>query len=369
MKGYPIPVMNLEEAKEAQFKLVDQIHREFTMDEFFQMGDIGLAPPRQFPVYTGKVERVLAAYFGVESALLVRGAGTGAIRAFLNARLKPGDKILVHDAPIYPTSLDIIQSMGLVPVFYDYHKLEDMEQEILTDVDFALVQHSRQKPEDSYELADVLFKLKRMKPTIEILTDDNYVVFKAPRIGCQAGADVSAFSLFKLFGPEGIGCLIGKKEMLDAVRQRMYSGGSKVQGHEAMDALRSMVYAPVSFAIQSETADQIVRILNAGEPGIKEAYIVNAQSRVILVELKKPIAKKVLAISRSLGAASYPVGSESRYEIPALFYRVSGTFRAAYPEMEETTIRINPMRAGKETVLRILREAVAKAEEQEELCF
>lgn len=369
MKGYPIPVMNLEEAKEAQFRLVDQIHREFVMDEFFQTGDVGLAPPRQFPVYTEKAERVLAAYFEAESALLVRGAGTGAIRAVLNARLRPGDKILVHDAPIYPTSLDIIQSMGLVSIFCDYHKLDEKKKEILADIDVALVQHSRQKPDDSYNLTEVLFNLKKMKPEIEILTDDNYVVFKAPKIGCQLGADVSAFSLFKLFGPEGIGCLIGRKEVLDAVRGKMYSGGSKVQGHEAMEALRSMVYAPVSFAIQSETADQIVKVLNAGEPGIKQAYIVNAQSRVILVELEKPIAKKVLAASRGLGAASYPVGSESRYEVPALFYRVSGTFRAAYPEMEETTIRINPMRAGKETVLRILREAVAKAEEQEELCF
>ena len=156
MKGYPIPVMNLEEAKEAQFRLVDQIHREFVMDEFFQTGDVGLAPPHQFPVYTEKVERVLAAYFGAESALLVRGAGTGAIRAVFNARLRPGAKILVHDAPIYPTTLDIIQSMGLVPVFCDYHRMDEAKMQILEEVDFALVQHSRQKPEDSYHLAEVL---------------------------------------------------------------------------------------------------------------------------------------------------------------------------------------------------------------------
>ena len=203
--------------------------------------------------------------------------------------------------------------------------------------------------------------LKKKKPTIEILTDDNYMVLKARKIGCQYGAEVSSFSLFKLLGPEGVGCLVGKAEILNLIRKKMYSGGSKVQGYEAMDALRSLVYAPVAFAIQAEEADKIVEQLNSGEAGVKEAYIVNAQSRVVLVELERPIAKKVLRECRKLGAASYPVGSESKYEIPALFYRVSGTFRAAYPEMEETTIRINPMRAGKDTVLRVLREAIAKA--------
>lgn len=361
MKGYPIKVMNLEEAKNAQFRLVDKIHQEFIDDEFFCIGDIGLAGPDQFPAYTKKVERVLAAYFGVEAALLVRGAGTGAIRSFLNARVSSGAKILVHKAPIYPTTLDIISSMGLDPVFYDYHEIETISEQMLQDIEVAIIQHSRQKPEDRYQIEEVIKVLKQKKEGLLILTDDNYVVFKSHRIGCQLGADVSAFSLFKLFGPEGIGCLIGKANVLDSVRKKMYSGGSKVQGHEAMEALRSMIYAPVSFAIQSEVADQIVEEINNGITGIKQAYIVNAQSRVILVEFEKPIAKRVLEESRHLGAASYPVGSESKYEIPALFYRVSGTFKAAYPEMEETTIRINPMRAGKETVLRILKEAMKRA--------
>lgn len=361
MKGYPISVMDLERAKQAQFQLVDEIHREFENDQFFQMGDVGLSQPNQFPLYTEKVERVLAAYFKAESALLVRGAGTGAIRSVLNVEAKPGDKILVHDAPIYPTTWDIMESMGLQPVYVNYHNAESICPEDLADISLALVQHSRQQPEDSYDLATVIQAIKKAKPEMTILTDDNYVVFKAEKIGCQLGADVSAFSLFKLFGPEGVGCLVGKAELLNRVRRKMYSGGSKVQGHEAMEALRSMVYAPVSFAIQAEEANKIVAELNAGEAGVKQAYIVNAQSRVVLVELEQPIAKKVLAESRKLGAASYPVGSESKYEIPALFYRVSGTFRAAYPEMEDTTIRINPMRAGKDTVLRILREAIAKA--------
>ena len=55
----------------------------------------------------------------------------------------------------------------------------------------------------------------------------------------------------------------------------------------------------------------------------------------------------------------YPVGAESKYEIPPLFYRLSGTFRQANPQSEHCAIRINPNRSGEETVLRILRESIA----------
>jgi hypothetical protein len=53
------------------------------------------------------------------------------------------------------------------------------------------------------------------------------------------------------------------------------------------------------------------------------------------------------------------VGAESKYEIPPLFYRLSGTFRQANPQSEHCAIRINPNRSGEETVLRILRESIA----------
>lgn len=371
MKVFPLEVITIEQAIEAQFQLVDQIHRFFPNDEFFQVGDLGLAPPHQFPRATEKVEQVLAAYFGAESALLVRGAGTGAMRSFLMEQLKPADSILVHQAPIYPTTETILTGMGLQPVALDYNRLLTQQQTNSAlksvfidkgiDVKVALIQHSRQQPEDRYRMEETVAVLKRQKTDLVIVADDNYVVFKVPKIGCQLGADVSVFSIFKLFGPPGIGCLVGKREILNRIRQKMYSGGSKVQGYEAMESLRSMVHAPVAFAIQAKVADQIVAELNQSEPEVHKAMIVNAQSRVILVQFKRPIAKKVLIESCKLGASSYPIGSESRYEIPALFYRVSGTFKKADPKMEETTIRINPMRAGKETVLRILRTAIQKA--------
>ncbi len=86
----------------------------------------------------------------------------------------------------------------------------------------------------------------------------------------------------------------------------------------------------------------------------------NAQSKVLLVEFHEEIAKAVLREAQKLGAAPNPVGAESKYEVVPMFYRVSGTFLAADPTLENRMIRINPMRAGADTVLRILQEAIER---------
>ena len=276
-------------------------------------------------------------------------------------RLRPGEKILIHDAPIYPTTKIIIDSMGLKPVKIDFNNVEDIDESLIEDINFCLIQHSRQRIDDRYDLEEVIKKLKAIKKDLYILVDDNYVVMKARKIGVQSGGDSSAFSLFKLLGPEGIGCIVGDKDTIDRIRQMNYSGGSQVQGFEAMDALRSLVYAPVALAIQKEVVDEVVERINEGcIKGIKSAFIANAQSRVILVEFEQPIAKKVLEYTNLLGGAPHPVGAESRYEVTAMFYRVSGTFLKSNPQLEDYMIRINPMRAGADTIIRVLDEAVAK---------
>ncbi|SDW18050.1 aminotransferase class V-fold PLP-dependent enzyme [Tepidimicrobium xylanilyticum] len=361
MKTYPIETINIEEAKGFQFKLVDIIHRHFRGDEFLGTGDYGVVPGIGRPIYTKKVEEVLAEFFDAEACILVRGAGTGAIRNVINARVKPGDKILIHDAPTYPTTKIIIESMGLEPVTVDFNRIDCIGEDLIKDVDFCLIQHSRQKIDDRYDLQEVIDKLKLINKELYILVDDNYVVMKARKIGVQSGGDSSAFSLFKLLGPEGIGCIAGDEGTIDRIRKMNYSGGSQIQGFEAMDALRSLVYAPVMLAIQKEVVDEVVKQINEGRiRGIKSAFIANAQSRVILVEFEQPIAKKVLEYTNILGGAPYPVGAESRYEITGMFYRVSGTFLKSNPELEDYMIRINPMRAGAETIIRVLDEAIAK---------
>ncbi|GAA0182249.1 PLP-dependent transferase [Clostridium sediminicola] len=366
MKSYPIKTISLEKAKELQFKLVDTIHKNFDGYEFFQSGDYGVVPGIGQPQYTKKVEKVLAEFFDTEDAVLVRGSGTGAIRNVMNSMLNPNQKILLHDAPIYPTTKVIVDSMGLEPVFVDFNNIAEKDTSTIESVSFALIQHSRQKLDDSYDLGEVIKKIKETKEDIDILIDDNYVVMKAEKAGVQLGADASAFSLFKLLGPEGIGCVVGKKSIIEKIRNINYSGGSQVQGYEAMDALRSLVYAPVSLAIQAEEGNKIIDRLNSGEiKGIKNSFIANAQSRVILVEFEEPIAKKVLEHSSKLGAAPYPIGAESRYEIAAMFYRVSGTFLKSDPRLADYMIRINPMRAGADTVLRVLKEAINSALKEE----
>ncbi|MGF7057667.1 aminotransferase class V-fold PLP-dependent enzyme [Brassicibacter mesophilus] len=361
MKAYPLKTIDLEKAKKLQFKLVDIIHQHFDGYEFLQGGDYGVVPGLGRPRYTEKVEKALAQFFEAEDVVLVRGAGTGAIRNVMNTMLKSGDKILVHKAPIYPTTNVIVESMGLDPVYIDFNYIKETDSTIVSKCSFALIQHSRQKLDDSYDLEEVITELKKMNSNLKILVDDNYVVMKSEKIGVQLGADVSAFSLFKLLGPEGIGCVAGSKTIIDDIRKINYSGGSQVQGYEAMDALRSLVYAPVSLAIQAEVGNEVVSRINNGEiNGVKSAFIANAQSRVILVEFEEAIAKKVLKYSTELGAAPYPIGAESRYEIAAMFYRVSGTFLKSDPKLIDYMIRINPMRSGADTVIRVLKDAVDK---------
>lgn len=367
MKTYPLNTINFDQAKEMQFKLVDIIHRHFRGEEFLHAGDYGVVPGVGKPRQTEKVERVLAQFFDSEAALLVRGAGTGAIRNVFNAVVNANDKILVHAAPVYPTTKVIIDSMGLATEVMDYNNPNTWNLEVIKSLSFALVQHSRQQMVDSYDLGRVIGKLKELNQDIIILVDDNYVAMKAEKIGVQLGADVSAFSLFKLLGPEGIGCVVGKKHIIDRIKKHNYSGGCQVQGFEATEALRSLVYAPVALAIQAEEGDKVVDRLQAGEiEAVKTAFIANAQSRVVLIELKEPVAKKVLKYCNQLGGAPHPVGAESKYEVTAMFYRVSGTFLESDPSLADYMIRINPMRAGADTVLRVLREALELVDKEEQ---
>ena len=135
-----------------------------------------------------------------------------------------------------------------------------------------------------------------------------------------------------------------------------------MQGTEALEALRSLIYAPVSLAIQAQVCDEVVQRLLKGEvAGVRDAFVVNAQSRVIIVELEEAKAQAAIEKAESFGAAPYPVGSESRYEVTPLFYRVSGTFIKSDPSLASRMIRINPMRAGTGTIISILRRSLGES--------
>ncbi len=361
MKTFPLEFLTLEEAKELQFKLVDVITHNFAGSEFLSMGDLGVVPGYGRPVVTGRVEKAIAEFFGSEDAVLVRGAGTGAIRFALQALLKPDDRVLIHDSPIYSTTATTMEYMDLDLVRTDMNNMQAVLDALTEDVKAVYIQHSRQKGSDRYDMYELIRAIRGVSD-IPIITDENYTVLKTRYIGTQIGANASCFSCFKLLGPEGIGCVVCDKSVAEKIREMNYSGGGQVQGYEAMEVLRSMVYVPVMMAIQAEEINKVADAINRGRvEGAKAAYIANAQSRTILVELNEPISAKVIEEADKLGAASHPVGAESRYEVTPMFYRASGTFIKDNPEIKDFMIRVNPMRAGSETVLRILKEAIEKA--------
>jgi len=367
VKMYPLESLTITQAMQLQFKLVDCITKVFAGNEILTRGDLGVVEGANKPVTTKKVEQVLADFFDVESAFLVRGAGTGAIRYALHTVMQPAETILVHKASVYNTTKNSLDMMQAKLVYADYNDLEQIKSvmEAHTEIKAALVQYTRQEMQDSYCMENVIQTIKECAD-IPIVTDDNYAVMKVEKNGTQCGADVACFSTFKLLGPEGIGCVVGKEKYIKQLAGFHYSGGSQTQGHEALEVLRGLVYAPVALAIQAEVNEECVKRLNAGElKGIKGAYLANAQSKVLLVEFEEAIAKKVLKEAQILGAAPNPVGAESKYEIAPMFYRVSGTFRESDPTLEERMIRINPMRSGADTILRILKSAMERAG----LCF
>jgi cystathionine beta-lyase family protein involved in aluminum resistance len=363
MKTYPLKSITLDQAEEKQFRLVDEIAHVFSGKEFLDTGDLGVVVGLNKPVYAGKVEEVLAHYFHTEKALLVTGSGTGALRWGLTSMLKPGDTLLIHTAPIYPTTKVTLDAMGVKTVAADYNQLAEIKRTMKEhpEIKGALVQYTRQLPSDSYDMSSVITAIKECSD-IPIITDDNYAVMKVEKIGVELGADLCGFSCFKLLGPEGVGVILGRKKYIDAIETMNYSGGSKVQGWQAMEVLRGLVYAPVALAIQATVNEQLVERLSHGEiPEVKDAFIANSQSKVLLVEFKEDIAEQVLAETQKLGGLPNPVGAESKYEILPMFYRVSGTFRKADPTLEKRMIRINPNRSGTETIMRILKEGIRRA--------
>lgn len=357
MKTFPLQSLTIPEAQQKQFALVEAICRHFPGGTFLSGGDLGLVQGLNQPRVTRQVEAVLAETFHAQSAVLVQGAGTGAIRAGLAALLKPGGRLLIHSAPVYPTTAMIIEQMGLSLVHADYNDAGALAQAVRRyQPDAALVQHTRQSPTDHYALGCVLAQL--VDAGLATLTDDNYAVMKVDRIGCEYGATLSTFSSFKLFGPEGVGVVVGEEEAVNRIRATMYSGGSQVQGAQALEVLRGLVFAPVMHAVQAGVTERLLLMLNNGAvPQVRRAVIASAQSKVLLVEFYQPIAQQVLENAQQLGALPWPVGAESKYDIPPLFYRLSGTFREATPEAEHYTIRINPNRSGEHTILRILTES------------
>lgn len=358
-----LPALSMQEARRLQFRLVDAITHEFSGDAWLTRGDLGVGRDNAGSQYTRAAERALARMFGCEEAVFVTGAGTGAIRAALFALLPPLSRIVIHDAPVYSTTAVTFRAAGYQLERADFHVQEQLQRAITReDVQAVYIQHTRQQLSDHYALSEVLHTVRAQRPELLVIVDDNYAVANTPVIGVELGADVSAFSAFKLLGPEGIGIVLCSRAIAQRIRADMYSGGTRVQGFQAQEALIGLTQVFVANAGTQEVAAEIVARVQAQESSqIDMAYVANMQSPVILLRFHEPVAALVIEQAARHGAAPFPVGAMSRYEIIPMFYRVSGSLLAALGADEARHwIRINPMRAGTETVFAILEKALAE---------
>ena len=199
-KTYPLKSLTVEEATELQFYIVDCITRNMSGREMLSRGDLGVVSGKNKPIITEKAERVIAEVFDTEACMLVRGAGSGSIRMGLHAILHPGDSILVHKAPIYNTTKTSLDMMGIRIVEADYHNQDEIINVIKENpqIKAALVQYTRQSPQDHYDMEEVIKAIKS-EHELTVLTDDNYAALKVSKIGVQCGADLSCFSSFITF--------------------------------------------------------------------------------------------------------------------------------------------------------------------------
>ncbi|MDI3420858.1 aminotransferase class V-fold PLP-dependent enzyme [Streptomyces luteolus] len=356
---HPLPTIPLDDAIARQFRLLECTAAHFDGRDLFA-SDVGVVPELGRPRTTARVEAVLADFFGAEDAALVQGAGTGAIRAALSQVTGP---LLIHDAPPYRTTEVTLRVLGTETVRVDLNDPDALRLALSESgpsrFAWAYVQHTRQRLADSYDPGAVLAACRAAG--VRTVVDDNYAVLRVPRCGVELGADASCFSLFKLHGPEGVGLVAGARDLVGKVRRDNYSGGGQVQGHQALDALRALTHVPVMWALQSQVGAEVAARLAAGEvEGVAGVRIANAQDRCLLVRLTAPVARALPETAARHGAAPHPVGADSRYEIAPLFYRLSGSSLADAPELADWTVRVNPMRAGADLVVDILRRALAE---------
>ncbi|MBM9461868.1 aminotransferase class V-fold PLP-dependent enzyme [Aeromicrobium sp. YIM 150415] len=357
----PLPIISSAQAWEAQQRLVAAVAEHLPDGAVFR-SDAGVVPGLGQPDTTRRVERALAQTFGADDACLVQGAGTGAIRAALSAGpwAEGSRRLIVHDAPDYSTTATTFRDGLVEPVRVDFEDIEAVRRAFEEEpAAWVYVQHTRQRLGDAHQPAEVI--ALAAEAGRRVIVDDNYAVFRAPRIGAELGADVSAFSLFKLHGPEGVGVVVGAGDVVERVRHANYSGGGQVQGHQALAALQALVMVPLNWAAQAQASVELAASLSeGGVPGIVDARLANVQDLCVIALLDEPVAEHVPQWAAEHGAARFPVGSNSRYEITPLVYRLSSSTLEAQPELREWAVRVNPMRAGAGLTADILRRALAE---------
>lgn len=352
--------MTVEDAIGHQHRFVDALLRHTDGSRMMSVGDLGYGfSGHDRPAQTVALERALADLFAGEDAVLVWGAGTGAIRAMLTAALPVDSTLLVHRAPTYKSTVATLEGMAVRRERCDMNDTQSLSAALEASPDAVLIQHSPQSLTDTYSIEEVVRQCAAADGLT--LVDDNYSAFRAHRIGVELGADASAFSLFKVGGPPGIGCVVGTADLIAGVRKLANSGGSTIQGHIATEATTALTTASVRLAVQGEVVDDVCAWVHANAarvPLIESAEPADVNERSVLIRLREPVARDVVKAAVELGAAPYPVGGESRYEIAPLFYRLASTFVADDPTLIDTSFRVNPNRASAPHVVDLLERSL-----------
>jgi Cys/Met metabolism PLP-dependent enzyme len=360
----PPTVMSLEDAIAWQERFIAIVARHFAPEPgLLEGGDLGMGDISR-PLATRRCEDALAEVFGSEACVLVRGAGTGAMRLAIFACVPPGSRVLVHEPETYLTTKLTLEAMGVESLRCDFNSLGEISEAIRDEeVAAVLVQHMRPRVSDSYELEPLIEAIREAAASsVPIVVDDNYAPLKAKQLGISLGADLSAFSLFKLGAPEGIGCVLGAEERVERIRPYMNSGGSMVQGTEAIASLEALARAAPVTAHQSRVTREIAERLQAGEiEGIVSAVAAHCPETVVLVELVEPLAEDVREAACERGAVNRAVGMESYHEILPAFLRPSKSLIADFPGIEQHVIRISAMRAGADQVIETLADSLEAA--------
>jgi hypothetical protein len=366
--------LSLDDAIRTQYRLVDVAQRTLGSDVVFsadygqarELATVGFGGGGR-PQATARVEEVLAAFFEADDAVLVQGAGTAAIRALLNAALEPGSRVLLHDAHPYKTTLPAMRHMGLDLAYADLGDPAAVERSLRERPPAAVyLQHVPQQLGDRHELEATIGLVRAAAERVVFLVDDNYAALRRSRIGVQLGADASALSLFKLFAPDPVGLVLASAGTTRRIRADLSSAGCQVQGPEAMAALRGLVHAPVALAVQDAAVREATAAINAEVergtlPYVARAFAAQPGIRCVVVVFDRPVAEAFLQSAWRNGSPSRSVGEEAAYEFLPLFTYLTGTFLKAAPGLERWAVRINPLRGGPDTVLRILQASVADA--------
>jgi selenocysteine lyase/cysteine desulfurase len=354
--------MSVDDAFVWQERFVAAVTRHFHgPGGLLEGGDYGMRPDLGRPAATARAEALMAEVFGGEDAVLVRGAGTGAMRLACFAAIAPGSTVLVHEPATYLTTRMTLEAMGVALATCDFNRPEAVAVALERVRPAAvIVQHMRPRIDDTYDLAEMISTVRSASTAdVPVIVDDNYAPLKAARLGTELGADLSAFSAFKVGGPTGVGVVVGRRTLVDRIRPYMNSGGSIVQGPESLELISALAHAAPAVAHQSRvTRDLAARLTSGAVPGVVRAFAAHSPETVVMIELDRPVAAAVCRAATELGAVDRPVGMESRHEVVPAFLRPSKSLMHDHPGVEDYVIRLSAMRGGADLVVDILRRAL-----------